>query len=77
MAHWTNFEIRRLKQAYDGTRPSGDILAAMFPRHAVRAVQTRAYKEGLTRQSQVNWLRLAHEYFARREAGILNPVAAG
>lgn len=65
MAYWTNLEVRRLKQARD---ESLDVLAAMFPRHSARAVHMRAIAEGRTTPS-VKWLRLAHEYFERREAG--------
>lgn len=64
MTYWTNFEIRRLKLVRD---ESLDVLATMFPRHSARAVKCRATAEGRATPS-VKWLRLAHEYFERREA---------
>jgi len=78
-AHWTNKEILRLRAMYEVCRrPSGEDLAAAFPRHPVDSVRNKARQLGLVvvrpgpaPKHVQRWLRLAHEHFARVEARAL------
>lgn len=71
---WTNKEIRILKAAHrDGYRTKAD-LEELLPRHSIDSCTSMAYVLGLRcaiRGDQIRWLRFAHQYFARRESGLL------
>jgi len=71
---WTNKEVRILTDAYEnGYRTKSD-LEALLPDHSIYSCRSMAYGLGLrcpSRGDQVRWLRLAHQYFARRESGLL------
>jgi hypothetical protein len=69
--HWTNQELQRLALAHQGHRPSRAELAAMLPRHTLASITTVGRNIGICRRQSVDWLRRAHEHFARREAGLL------
>lgn len=72
MAHWTTPELRKLAAMHLKGYPSRAELAAAFPRHPVNSIRSTIHRLGIRRRySQNAWLRLAHEYFARREAGLL------
>lgn len=65
---WTTHELRRLDTEYAAL--SGIALLQRFARHSPRSVYTQACKRGLTRgrkRSFLDWLRVAHEYYAGRE----------
>lgn len=68
---WTNFELRRLRAAHATGYPSPYELRVMLPRHSEKSIMTTATKLGLREMSRHRWLRKAHAYFARREAGLL------
>lgn len=77
-ALWTNHEIRRLRKMHKvWRRPSDDMLSAAFPRHSPSSSRQTALALGIRarcechRDQALRWLRLAHEYFQRREAGLL------
>jgi hypothetical protein len=76
---WTNHEVRRLKEMYEiCRRPTTKDLASAFPRHP-DSVFYMARRLGLVlpRDNHVPleraqfWMRVAHEHFVRREAGLL------
>lgn len=69
MSHWTTLELRRLDEAYQEHRASGQELVKMFPRHSIGSILRVASRRGLCkRHLHRNWLMIAHLYFARREA---------
>ena len=69
MAHWTNLERRRLIEVHKGDHPSVAELTEMFPRHTISSILTTISDLGIRRNSRrIQWLRLCHEYFAKREA---------
>jgi len=77
-ARWTNVEVRRLKEIHAGRRPSKAEVAEAFPRHPIWSVMNMARKLGLRcgrrqplERDVTRWMRVAHEHFARREAGLL------
>jgi hypothetical protein len=69
MNHWTTGEVRILKRAYE-EHLSGEHIAVLLPRHPIQSIRTMAWNLGYVRR-RTNWLRIAHEHFARREAGLL------
>lgn len=79
-ARWTNHEVRRLRVLFSVyRRPSCDDLASVIPKHPPEASRKMASSLGLLKRARCgvpaerasHWLRVAHEYFARREAGLL------
>lgn len=78
-AHWTNHEIRRLREMHAEAPPILEALRAAFPRHPADSIRSTAQTLGLRRRKANNvpvdrihyWLRVAHEYFARRESGMI------
>jgi hypothetical protein len=71
MNNWTTTEIHQLRAAYEAGAIVKEIFA-MFPRHPPKSVKSTLYQLDVARRcKRLRWLRLAHEYFARREAGSL------
>jgi len=78
---WLASEVHKMKRAHVGARPSRAEIYAMFPRHSVHGVSMMLSRLGLQRPlcrrvkppmaNYQRWLRIAHEHFARREAGML------
>ena len=67
--HWTNHELRRLDEAHQTRQPTRAELAAMFPRHPPASIFSTAKARGLRkRKFHLEWLTIAHRYFAQREA---------
>lgn len=80
-AYWTTGEIRLLRSLHHSGMSRVDF-AAKFPRHTAAAVSFMACKIGVRRRKPEpklatgpnphhQWLRIAHEHFARREQGLL------
>lgn len=75
MPAWTTKEVRFLKSFHRSGTSWSDI-HANFPRHTVQAVKLAARKYGVRphpdrENHQAKWTRITHEYFTRREAGLL------
>lgn len=79
-AYWTTGEVRRLrKMCAISCSPSSEALLAALPRHPIDSIRTTAYQLGCSSRREnsvpfrrtLYWLRVAHEYFARRESGLL------
>ncbi len=68
--HWTTGELRRLRAAYE-SGVTGKELAALFPRHSPDSVRSTCSNHDISTSIHLRWLRLAHEYFARCETGLL------
>jgi len=70
MPYWTTKEVKVLQSLYSIGSPSALNLTELLPRHSVISIRAIAGRMGLTRPN-ARWLRIAHEHFARREAGLL------
>lgn len=71
---WTNKEIQTLRRAYSQGSPSGSELKELLPRHTVASCRRKAWQLEITfgvRGDQIRRMKFAHEYFARRESGML------
>ena len=81
MPYWTTKEVKVLQSLYSLGSPPASKLAELLPRHPVQSIRVIAGRMGLTRpnasglkphtERREQWLRIAHEHFARREAGLL------
>jgi len=68
-SHWTTSEQRKLIEMHTRGFPTREELAAAFPRHPPYSILATAKRLGDRRNVyQLNWLRIAHQHFARREA---------
>lgn len=78
-------ELKLLRDAYAAhRRPSDASLVDLLPRHPIAAIRDRACALGLSNaigrvpvERIHHWLRVAHEYFGRRERGLLKIVSLG
>ena len=70
-SHWTNREVEILVSAHQDGHPSRGELTSMLPRHPIMSITATAGRMCLGRRPQAIWLRIAHQHFARREAGLL------
>ena len=70
MSHWTTKELRLLKEMHANRLPSCKELAAAFPKHSENAVMQAAKALKLRRKNR-DWIKIAHQHFARREAWAL------
>jgi len=74
---WTTVEIRLMKSLHESGISRADF-ARRFPRHTASAVNGMAVKQGVwlkpvkvrKEAPQARRVRLAREYFARREQGL-------
>jgi hypothetical protein len=74
-SHWTTFEIRKLRALHDNGHPTFAQLSEELPRHSINSSLNTARMLGLrnnlglsVNDFQLRWLRMAHQYFASREA---------
>jgi hypothetical protein len=71
-SHWITSERRKLIQLHRDGRPTLAELDAAFPRHSLYSILSTAKQLGLRRNvTYLNWLRIAHQHFARREAEMM------
>jgi hypothetical protein len=67
-AHWTTFEIRKLRSLHDNGHPTYAQLSEALPRHSISSSLNTARNLGLRGDDlRLRWLRLAHLHFAERD----------
>lgn len=67
MVAWTNRELQKMQRMHENGRPPTAVLIAAFSRHSPGSVRSTCYRIGFRQKYRVKWIRIAHEYFARRE----------
>lgn len=76
--HWTTHELRLMKSLHESGISRAEFVAK-FPRHTEASVTAMATKQGVWLKPykvkpdsyHLQWLRIAHRHFARREQGLL------
>ncbi len=73
MPNWHTGELRLMAAMYAGNTKRA--IAELLPRHSEAAIRMARRRHlgciETDQQRRLRWLRLAHEYYARREAGEL------
>lgn len=69
MAHWTTTERRKLFDVHKTGCPTRAEIVEMFPRHTLASILRTIHALRIKRNARViRRLRIAHEYFSKRES---------